>query len=74
VSPLIKFDLVENHGLGGDQPDCETNHQRPEWEWLTGADGRGNRAARQIPSSHTVIIHWAIYLPYLLSWVYHVGY
>jgi hypothetical protein len=30
--PDIKFDLIEDENLGGDEPDCRTNDQRSERE------------------------------------------
>jgi hypothetical protein len=29
----VKSDLIEDEDLGGDEPDCETNHQRTERKW-----------------------------------------
>jgi hypothetical protein len=28
----VKFNLIKDENLGGNKPDCETNHQRPERE------------------------------------------
>jgi hypothetical protein len=33
LGPGVKSDLIEDEDLGGDKPDRETNHQRPEREW-----------------------------------------
>jgi len=30
----VKSDLIEDEDLGRDKPDCETNHQRAQWEWF----------------------------------------
>jgi hypothetical protein len=30
----VKSDLIKDENLGGDEPDCETNHQRAEREWF----------------------------------------
>ena len=32
IGPGIKFDLIEDEDLGGDEPDCGTDHERPERE------------------------------------------
>jgi len=28
----VKFNLIKDENLGGNEPDCETNHERPERE------------------------------------------
>ena len=30
----VKSGLIEDEDLGGDEPNCETNHQRAEREWF----------------------------------------
>jgi hypothetical protein len=32
LGPDAKFDLIEDEDLGGDEPYCETNQERPERE------------------------------------------
>jgi hypothetical protein len=39
MSAFIKLYLIENHGLRGDEPDCETNDQGAEREWSVVGDG-----------------------------------
>jgi len=30
----VKSDLIKDEDLGGDKPDCETNHQSAQREWF----------------------------------------
>ncbi len=32
LGPDVKFNLIKDENLGGNEPDCETNHERPERE------------------------------------------
>ena len=32
LDPDVEFNLVKDENLGGNEPDCETNHQRSERE------------------------------------------
>src|SRR5207244_10248141 len=54
-----KFNLIEDHGLRGDEPDRETNHKGPERE-LRATSKRCNRTSRQIAPRENAIAHGAM--------------
>src|SRR5215475_11357247 len=62
-----KFNLIEDHGLRDDQPNCETNDQCAKREWSTAVDSLCNNAARCIANFENAILSCAVKLQSLIS-------
>src|SRR6185312_4981037 len=57
----VKFNLIEDEDLGGDKPDCETNHKRAERE-RPARRHRHSRVTQRIASCWYATAHHAIHL------------
>jgi hypothetical protein len=67
MSAFLKSNLIENHGLRGDEPDCETNHQRAERERSTAGNSCCSSAIWRIANFENAIVFWAIKLRSLIN-------
>src|SRR5206468_9819300 len=67
LNPGIKFDLIEDQDFGGDEPGCETKHQRGKREASAVRDG-GYRAVPRVAAYENPIAHGAMFVRSSVRW------